>query len=106
MTEMARCELQVFACQSTGPTPISPSTQLIMPKSRPNIWVNTMVTATIEVMFGSSTPIRRLVRARSRWLSRCAIQSAASSCGTVDSTQMLSVLPSAFQKYGSCSSSR
>ncbi len=63
-----------------------------------------IATATTEVTLGARIPTRNIVLKRSRRLSTCARPSAASSCGTVDRTQMLPVLRSAFQKYGSASS--
>jgi hypothetical protein len=65
-----------------------------------------IATATTLVMFGRSALIRQNVGPRSRWLSTWARPSANNSWGTVASTRIWSVLNSAFQKYGSASSSR
>ena len=60
----------------------------------------TIATAATEVTFGTSTVIRRKVRARSARLSRLARNSAIASCGTVATTKIPNVFSTAFQKYG------
>jgi hypothetical protein len=77
-----------------------------MPKSRPNSWVNTIATASVEVTSGASTPIRYSRLARSPRLSALASSSASSSCGTVEITKMPMVLTTEFQNCGSSTISR
>ncbi len=96
----------MVACHSIGCTPTPPSTQLTIPKSRLNSWLNTIETAATLVAIGRITDSRKNVRPRSRRLSRLARNSASASCGTVESTNMPAVLPSAFQNTGSVTSCR
>jgi hypothetical protein len=98
MVEMAAWEVSTPSFQATPSTPNSDSTQLIMPKSRPNSWLKMTTTATTLVTLGSSSVMRKKVCARSGRLSRWASQMASSSCGAVDSTPMDRVLKVAFQK--------
>ena len=58
-------------------------------------------TATSDVTWGSRMLIRKKVRTRRLRLSTCAITSASTSCGIVESTQIPSVFSTAFQKYSS-----
>ena len=71
------------------------------PYCREKSCVKISATATSEVTCGSSTAMRKKVRARSLVFSRCASQSAIRSWGTVAISQMPSVFSTAFQKYES-----
>ena len=64
--EMAICAAQLPLRQSTGLTPTTPSSQLIMPASRLNSWAKTSVAAATEVAYGVSIATRKNVRPRSR----------------------------------------
>ena len=100
MVAIAVQDDHLSARQSIGSMLTSPSRPFTMPASRSKIWLNTMPTAATEVTIGSSTPIRRNVRPRSFWLSRLARTSANSSCGTVASTSMPTVLSDRVPEVG------
>src|SRR5215831_6176863 len=100
MVEMATHWDQRYACQSTADTPKKCSTQLMTPKSRWNKVPNTIATAATEVTLGTSTVMRRNVRAFSGRFSRLARNSARANCGTVATTNIPKVFSTAFQKYG------
>ncbi len=56
------------------------------------------VAAARLVAYGIRIATRKNVRPRSLWLSRCAMPSAITSCGTAEMMPMVSVFRNAFQK--------
>ena len=95
---MAVRDVQSPACQLVASIPKRPSTQFTTPKSRLKIWPKMRVTATMDVTFGRSTPMRNRVRRRVTVVRTWARMSASTSCGTEHISIRRNVFLTAFQK--------